>query len=80
MGLGDGGLLAVGQSIRGTTLDMIGEMVDEESGVLTVYYGEGVSEDDAQSLLEELNGRYPDLEVELEYGGQPVYYYMVSVE
>ena len=80
MGIGDAGILAVGKDINATTLDMIGRMIDEDSELISIYYGNDVSEEDAEKLAEEAQERYPDLEVELQQGGQPVYYYFVSVE
>ena len=80
MGLGDEGILAVGEDIEATTIDMIDAMVDEESGMISVYYGDKVSEEDANKLTEKLEAKFPDVEVECYMGGQPVYYYITSVE
>ena len=80
MGLGDGGLLAVGENIEDTTLETIAALVDEDSEIISLYYGEDVSEEDAENLTEKLEEKYPDCEVELNQGGQPIYYYVVSVE
>ena len=80
MGLGDDGLLAVGENIEDTTLETIAALVDEDSEIISLYYGEDVSEEDAENLTEKLEDKYPDCEVELNQGGQPIYYYVVSVE
>ncbi len=80
MGIGDSGILAVGQSITQTTMAMMDELVDEDSEIIGIYYGEEVSEEDAQTLGDEIQEKYPDAEVEVHYGGQPIYYYVVSVE
>ena len=80
MGIGDDGLLAVGAELNETLFAMIDELVDEESGIISLYYGEDVSEEDAQALADQLQEKYEDLEVEVNDGGQPIYYYILSVE
>ena len=80
MGLGDDGLLAVGEDIAETTMATIAALVDEDSEIISIYYGEDVSEEEAEELTEKLEETYPDCEVELNQGGQPIYYYVVSVE
>ena len=80
MGIGDDGILAVGADMEQTLLEMVGKLVDEESGIISLYYGEDVSEEDAQSLADQLQEKYEDLEVEVNDGGQPIYYYILSVE
>jgi hypothetical protein len=80
MGIGDAGILAVGKSIMGTTLDTLQAMVDEDSELISIYYGSDVSEEDAQALYEKAQETCPDCEIELHNGGQPIYYYMISVE
>ncbi|MGN0344532.1 MAG: DAK2 domain-containing protein [Lachnospiraceae bacterium] len=80
MGIGDDGILAVGADLNETLLAMVDELVDEESGIISLYYGEDVSEEDAQSLADQLQEKYEDLEVEVNDGGQPIYYYILSVE
>ena len=80
MGIGDRGILAVGQILNATALDLIKAMADEESELVTVYRGEDVKEEDAELLCEGIRKEFPDMEVELQYGGQPVYYYILSVE
>ncbi len=80
MGIGDGGILAVGKEVQETALSMMEELVDADSEIIGVYYGEEVSEEDAQALGEKIAEKYPNTEVEVHYGGQPIYYYVVSVE
>ena len=80
MGIGDDGILAVGEDLEATTIEMIENMVDEDSGMISVYYGEDVKEEDANKLVEKLEEKFPDVEVECYMGGQPVYYYITSVE
>ena len=80
MGIGDDGILAVGEDLEATTIEMIENMVDEDSGMISVYYGEDVKEEDANKLVEKLEKKFPDVEVECYMGGQPVYYYITSVE
>lgn len=80
MGLGDNGLLAVGEDLEETAAATIDALVDEESEIISLYYGADVTEEDAEHLLALLGERYPDCEIELNEGGQPIYYYVVSVE
>ena len=80
MGIGDKSILAVGKDIKSTTEDMIAEMVDEESAIICIYYGEEVTEEDANALGAALEEKYPEVEVEIHFGGQPIYYYVISVE
>lgn len=80
MGIGDHGILAVGKGIQKTTLAMMEQLVDADSEIIGIYYGEEVSEKDAQVLGEKIAEKYPNAEVEVHYGGQPIYYYVVSVE
>lgn len=80
MGIGDEGMLAVGEDIADTTVEMIQAMQDEDSEIVSVYYGEGMTGEDADALAEKITEVLPELEVEIYPGGQPVYYYIVSVE
>ncbi len=80
MGLGDKTILAVGQDIADTSFETVSKMADENSELISIYYGSDVSEDDAQALCERIEKEYPDCDVELQYGGQPIYYYILSVE
>lgn len=80
MGIGDHSILAVGEEIAAVTKETISLMLDEDSELISVYYGADISEEDAQALGAELEEQYPDCEVEVYSGGQPIYYYVVSVE
>jgi len=80
MGIGDSGILSVGKEIAKTAMAMMTELVEEDSEIIGIYYGEEVSEDDAQALGNKLARQYPNAEVEVHYGGQPIYYYVISVE
>ena len=80
MGIGDQGIVAVGQDIADTTVEMVSELVDDESELISIYYGSDVSEEDAEGIAARVNELYPDLDVEVNYGGQPIYYYLISIE
>ena len=80
MGIGDSGMLAVGQNVNETVLDTLKHMVDDESELISVYSGEDVTEEDAAALVEKVQAAFPSCEVELNDGGQPIYYYLLSVE
>lgn len=80
MGIGDSSILSVGKEIEATTLDMISQLVDEESGLISIYYGADMKEEDAEALAEKLEEEYSLCDVEIHSGGQPIYYYVVSVE
>ena len=80
MGIGDHGILAVGKGREEVAKEMVAAMVDEDSEVISIYYGAETSEEAANKLAEELEETYPDCEVEVNMGGQPIYYYIISVE
>ena len=80
MGIGDAGILSVGESIEETTVDMIKEMLDEDSEIISVYYGSDVTKDEVDKLHQMIAEEFEDFEVEMYPGGQPVYFYIVSVE
>ena len=80
MGIGDRGILAVGEILNDTTIAMLDKMVDNETSMVTVYAGEGIDDEAAGMLLERINEKYPDIDTELERGEQPVYYYIISAE
>ena len=80
MGIGDHAILSVGKDVRETTLAMFDELVDENSELISLYYGADVKEEDAESLGKTLGEKYPDCDVEVHFGGQPIYYYVASVE
>ncbi len=80
MGIGDAGILSVGQDMLQITKDMVSAMVDASSELISVYYGSDVQEEDARRLQKELEEAHGDCDIELQYGGQPIYYYVISVE
>ena len=80
MGIGDKGILAVGQDIQQVALQMVQEMADEDAELISIYYGSDVSEEQAEALCQQLEESYPDFDVEMNNGGQPIYYYVISVE
>lgn len=80
MGLGDQGMLAVGNSIEGTVIDTLKAMTDSDSELVTIYYGSDVKLEEAERVLEMAKEACPDVEIELQDGGQPIYYYLISVE
>ena len=80
MGIGDKTILSVGRELDQVTLEMAESMIDEESAIVSIYYGEEVSEEAAEAIAQQILEKHEDLEVEVQYGGQPIYYYLVSVE
>lgn len=80
MGIDDDGIQAVGSDVKQTTLDLLSKMVDADSELISLYYGENVSKEQAADLTVQVEKLFPDVEVETNFGGQPIYYYMVSVE
>ncbi len=80
MGIGDHGILAVGASVDTTAVDTLKAMLDEESELVTIYYGADVELKEAEALLEKASAACPDVDIELQDGGQPIYYYLISVE
>lgn len=80
MGIDDTGIQAVGQDITQVVTDLVREMADEDSELLSIYYGSDVEEADANALVEAVQEAYPDYEVEVHAGGQPIYYYILSLE
>lgn len=80
MGIGDRGILAVGQSVEETTKEMLAQLVDEESELISLYFGQDVLEEDAEDFAQEVEELYPDVDVDVHMGGQPIYYYVLSVE
>ena len=80
LGLGDNGLASVGTDMDDTLIDMLSEFVDDESELISVYYGEDIDENKAEELVYKIEEKFDGVDVELQYGGQPVYYYIVSVE
>lgn len=80
MGLGDSGMLAVGTAVDATALETLRAMIGEESELVTIYYGEETTKEDAERFCEAARKEFPDCEIECHNGGQPIYYYMISVE
>ena len=80
MGIDDVGIKAVSKDLDTTTKELLSVMVDEDSELISIYYGADVKEEDAQSFADYVEETYPDCDVEFNYGGQPIYYYIVSVE
>ncbi len=80
MGIGDKGILSVGSQIQDVALRMIDEMMSDEMELISIYYGADITEDDAEALKKEVDKKYSGCDIELQYGGQPIYYYTVSVE
>lgn len=80
MGIGDKSILSVGTDLRATTLEMVDAMIDEDSAIISIYFGSDSDEDSANELAAAIEEKYPDVEVEVNDGGQPIYYYVISVE
>lgn len=80
MGIGDSSILSVGQDLKATTLEMVDAMVDEDSAIVSIYYGTDATEEAAEEIGTVIEEKYPDVEVEINAGGQPIYYYVISVE
>lgn len=80
MGIGENGIEAVGKEIKDTTLELLSHMIDDNSELVSVFYGDGVTEEDANALAALIEETYTEVEVEVQFGGQPVYYYILSVE
>ncbi len=80
MGLGDHGILSVGSAISKVAFEMVEAMMSEGKELISVYYGEEISQEDAEKLKERIAERFPECDIELQYGGQPIYYYIISAE
>ena len=80
MGLGDSGILSVGTAISEVTMTMIDEMMSDEAELISIYYGSEITDEDAEKLRTQVEEKYSSCDIELQYGGQPIYYYIVSVE
>ena len=80
MGIGDKGILSVGTEVEATAKDMLAQLVDEDSELISIYYGQDVSEEDAETFSEEVAELYPDADIDMHFGGQPIYYYVLAVE
>ncbi len=80
MGIGDKSILAVGTDMNTVTVQMLEKMIDEDTEMVSIYFGSDSSEDDASVIAEAIEEKYPDVDVEINDGGQPIYYYVISVE
>lgn len=80
MGIGDKGILSVGKEVEEVTYQMVAEMMSDELELISIYYGQDISEEAAQKLKERIAESFPDCDIEVQYGGQPIYYYIVSAE
>lgn len=80
IGIAEGDLLAAGDDVEETTVRLIDDLVDEDTAIITLFYGEDVTESQASDLGNVLEAKYEDIDIELYYGGQPLYYYLISVE
>ena len=80
MGIGDKGILSVGPVKDDVVLSMVEEMVDDNTELISIYYGEEISEEEAEKMNEAISAKFGNCDVELQYGGQPVYYYIISAE
>ncbi len=80
IGIGEGKIQEAGKNIKDVTLSLIDKLVDDDSEIITLFYGEELSEEDTKELREEIEGKYDDLDVEVYCGNQPLYYYIISVE
>jgi hypothetical protein len=80
MGIGDKEILSVGRDLKETTLEMVDLMLDEDSAIVSIYFGSDTTQEAAEELSALIQERHPDVEVEINDGGQPIYYYVISVE
>lgn len=80
IGLSSGDIIAKGSSLKDVSIDLIEKIIDEDISIITVFYGNNISEEDAKELVAYLEEKYQDIDVELLYGGQPLYYYIFSLE
>ncbi len=80
MGIGDKTILSAGRDLEAVTLEMTESMIDDDSAIVSIYYGEEASKEGADAIAEKILEKHGDLEAEVQYGGQPIYYYLLSVE
>ncbi len=80
MGIGDSGIISVGTDLFKTTVDMVSNLIDDDTEIISIYYGQKVTENDAAAIADKIEDLYPDVDVEVNMGGQPIYYYIISVE
>ena len=80
MGSGDSGILGVGQDKNEVTFDMIKKLMSDDLELISIYYGSDITEDEATKLRDKVAEEFSNCDIELQYGGQPIYYYIVSTE
>ena len=80
IGIAESKLMDAGEGVDAITTSLVEKLVDEDSAIVTLFYGEDVTEEDANKLRDELEEKFEDIDIELYYGGQPLYYYLISVE
>ena len=80
MGIGDKSIISVGKNTEEVTISMIDSLITDEDSLISIYYGEDTDEKEAEALADKLSEKYSDLDIEMHPGGQPVYYYIISVE
>lgn len=80
MGVGDKAILSVGRDIDSVALETVNLMADDETELISIYYGEDMKEEEAAALRDKIEAQHPDCDVELNFGGQPIYYYIISAE
>ena len=80
IGLDNHSVLTIGKNVADTTIDLVGKIVNENSSNITLFYGDGVTEEDAMNMQSRLEEIFPEQDISVIFGGQPVYYYIVSVE
>ena len=80
MGIGDNGILSVGNDMERVAFEMVRNMMNDELELISIYYGSEVAEEKADTLREKIEKEFPECDVELQFGGQPIYYYVVSAE
>lgn len=80
MGIGDHGILSVGSDMGNVTYDMIEDLIDDDTELISIYYGADIREDDAEKIKQRVSEKYQKCDVELQFGGQPIYYYIISAE
>jgi uncharacterized protein len=80
MGISDKGIIAVGDSVEKVAKEMLSVLKDDDTELISLYYGQDIQEEDAAHFAKELEELYPDIDVDVQFGGQPIYYYVMSVE
>ena len=80
MGIGDSSIVNVGAQVMSTTIELVDHLLEDDSELVTLYYGKDTTEDEANLIADGISKKHPEIDVEVHYGGQPVYYYYLSVE